>query len=62
MSKPKKYGLKTGYIPNFKADMRHHKKVYQRAREKALLNTREQRTKEAANGATENRSDAPPVW
>lgn len=36
MSKPKKYGQKTGYIPNAKADMRHHKKVYQRGREKAL--------------------------
>ena len=54
MSKPKKYGLKTGYIPNAKADMRHHKKVYQRGREKAFLNAREQKTKEAANGTTEN--------
>lgn len=50
MSKPKKYGLKTGYIPNSKADMRHHKKVYQRGREKAFLNAREQKEKEAANG------------
>ena len=30
------YGMKTGYIPNAKADMRHHKKVYQRSREKAF--------------------------
>ena len=36
MSKPKMYGMKTGYIPNAKADMRHHKKVYQRGREKAF--------------------------
>lgn len=50
MSKPKKYGLKTCYIPNSKADMRHHKKLYQRGREKAFLNTREQKEKEAANG------------
>ena len=28
MSKPKLYGQKTGYVPNAKADMRHHKKVY----------------------------------
>ena len=34
MSKPKMYGMKTGYVPNAKADMRHHKKVYQRGREK----------------------------
>ena len=47
MSKPKKYGLKTGYIPNAKADMRYCKKVYQRGREKNFLNTRElQREKE----------------
>lgn len=36
MSKPKVYGMKTCYIPNAKADMRHHKKVYQRGREKAF--------------------------
>lgn len=36
MSKPKMYGLKSGYVPNAKADMRHHKKVYQRGREKTL--------------------------
>lgn len=34
MSKPKMFGAKTGYVPNAKADMRHHKKVYQRQREK----------------------------
>lgn len=34
MSKPKMYGMKTGYVPNAKADMRHHKKVYQRGLEK----------------------------
>ena len=33
MSKPKMYGMKTGYVPNAKADMRHHKTVYQRQRE-----------------------------
>ena len=36
MSKPRKYGMKTGYIPNSKADMRRHKKVYQSGREKAF--------------------------
>ena len=36
MSKPKLIGTKTGYIPNAKADMRHHKKVYQRGREKCF--------------------------
>ena len=46
MGKPKMVGMITGYIPNAKADMRRHKKVYQRGREKAFLNTREQRTKE----------------
>ena len=42
MAKPKKLGMKSTYIPNAKADMRRHKKVYQRGREKAFLNTREQ--------------------
>ena len=46
MSKPRKLGMKTTYIPNAKADMRRHKKVYQRGREKAFLNAREQREKE----------------
>lgn len=50
MSQPKKYGLKTGYIPNAKADMRHHKKVYQRGREKAFLNVPEQRRRESEDG------------
>ena len=36
MSKPRMYGNQTGYVPNAKADMRHHKKVYQRGREKAF--------------------------
>lgn len=35
MSKPRKQGVKSTYVPNAKADMRHHKKVYQRNREKA---------------------------
>ena len=48
MSKPKMYGMKTGYVPNAKADMRRHKKVYQRGREKAFCFQREQqREKEA---------------
>ena len=36
MGKPKMYGMKTGYVPNAKADMRHHKTVYQRQREKTF--------------------------
>ena len=40
MSKPKMYGMNTRYIPNAKADMRHHKKVYQRGREKAISCTK----------------------
>lgn len=36
MAKPKLIGTKTGYIPNAKADMRYHKKVYQRGREKVF--------------------------
>ena len=42
MSKPRKLGMKSAYVPNAKADMRHHKKVYQRGREKACNNPREQ--------------------
>ena len=33
MSKPKMYGMKTGYVPNAKADMRYRKKLYQRQRD-----------------------------
>lgn len=36
MSKPKKLGMITTYVPNAKADMKHHKKVYQHGREKTL--------------------------
>lgn len=35
MSKPRKIGFKSTYIPNAKADMRYRKKVCQRGREKA---------------------------
>lgn len=42
MSKPRKIGLKSTYIPNAKADMRRHKKVYQRGREKAFRSQYEQ--------------------
>ena len=30
------YGMKTGYVPNAKADMRRNKKVYQRGMEQAF--------------------------
>ena len=50
MSKPRKLGMKSTYIPNAKADMRYRKKVYQRGREKPFLNSREQKTKEAEYG------------
>lgn len=43
MSKPRKLGIKSTYIPNAKADMRRHKKVYQRSRDKDFLNASEQR-------------------
>lgn len=35
MGKPRKLGMKTAYIPNSKADMRHKKTIYQRGREVA---------------------------
>ena len=47
MSKPKKLGMKTSFIPNSKADMRYHKKTYQRGRERVFLAAREQRGKGA---------------
>ena len=50
MSKPRKLGMKSTYIPNAKADMHRHKKVYQRGREKAFLNAREQRGKVGEDG------------
>lgn len=36
MSKPRKLGMKSTYIPNAKADMRHNKTIYQHNREKAI--------------------------
>lgn len=33
MSKAKRLGMKTGFIPNSKADMRFRKNIYQRGRE-----------------------------
>lgn len=51
MSKPKKLGMNATYVPNGKADMRHRKKVYQRGREKPMLNPRE---KVVTNGTAEN--------
>ncbi len=36
MSKPRKLGMKSTYIPNAKADMRRRKKVYQHPREKKV--------------------------
>ena len=44
--KARMYGMKTGYVPNAKADMRRNKKVYQRSMEQSLLKARVQRTKE----------------
>ena len=46
MSKPKMYGMKTGYVPNAKADMRHHKKVYQRGREKPMIIREDQKVEQ----------------
>ena len=50
MSKPKMYGMKTGYIPNAKADMRHRKKVYQRGREKPAFVREDQRAEQVKEG------------
>ena len=44
--KARMYGMKTGYVPNAKADMRHHKKVYQRGREKMFRDNDEKITAE----------------
>lgn len=33
MSKARIYGMKSSFVPNSKADMRHRKKIYQRGRE-----------------------------
>jgi hypothetical protein len=46
MSKPKMYGMNTGYIPNAKADMRHRKKVYQRGREKSMIIREDQKVEQ----------------
>lgn len=53
MSKPKMYGMNTGYVPNARADMRYRKKVYQRGRERARIILNDQkagRSKEGENG------------
>lgn len=46
MSKPKMYGMKTGYVPNAKADMRYRKKVYQRGREKPMTIREDQKVEQ----------------
>lgn len=33
MARPKMYGMKTGFVPNSKADMRYRKNIYQRGQE-----------------------------
>ena len=33
MGRPKMYGLKNGFVPNSKADMRYQRNIYQRGRE-----------------------------
>lgn len=50
MSKPKMYGVKTGYVPNAKADMRHRKKVYQRGREKPMFIREDQKVEQGKEG------------
>ena len=50
MSKPKLLGVKAGYVPNAKADMRRHKKVYQRGREKAGIFQAERKQEPAKEG------------
>lgn len=47
MSKAKMYGMKTGYVPNARADMRHRKKVYQRGREKTTFIREDQKTEQS---------------
>ena len=56
MSKPKKYGMKTNYVPNAKADMRHHKKIYQRGREKATFVHEDQKTEQSKEATAWKRS------
>ena len=43
MSKARKLGIKSGYIPNAKADMRFRRKLYQRGREIAQRDPEETR-------------------
>lgn len=50
MSKPKMFGIKTGYVPNAKADMRRHKKVYQRGREKPTFIREDQKMEQGKEG------------
>ena len=50
MSKPRKIGMKTTYIPNSKADMRHRKKVYQRGREKPMFIREDQKVEQGKEG------------
>lgn len=49
MSKARKLGIKSTYIPNAKADMRFHKKAYQRGREIAERDPDEKRTRKRAD-------------
>ena len=51
MGKAKLIGVRSKYVPNAKADMRHRKKVYQRGREKAYRNQYEIPEEKAAREA-----------
>lgn len=50
MSKPRKLGMKSTYIPNAKADMRYRKKVYQRGREKPTFIREDQKVEQSKEG------------
>lgn len=43
MAKARIYGSQRAYTPNSRADMRHHRKAYQRGREIAQKKSRERR-------------------
>ena len=67
MSKAKKLGMKSSYIPNTRADMRFNKKMYQRGREytdkhavimQAIRERREMEKMERMKADVQNKADS----
>lgn len=60
MAKVRMYGMKCGYTPNSKDDMRYRKKVYQRGRE-TTIKTQNERSQNDHEYQNQQKKDAMPL-